>query len=401
MPRQFKSTDTSQWVEQFGTGKNGSLTVSSTGGTFRANISGYTTNAPAYGEFTGTSGNTTGTAIDANPFLEFNSTYVAVGDFVVIHQSFGTNAGAWELNVVTGGLGTGTQNITLKYPLQNTYTTGAQIVKAPQFTDFTINNSVILYIQEMTSSFGGLLPIFCNGTVTINGTLGGEGRGFYRGNTTGGTGNQGGSSTAINGSASTSANGAGGGGGGIGDGAAAGGGGGGGNGTAGATGGPGARTPGTGGSTDGTTDLTDFNIGAGGGAGGFRTGGSGGPGAGGYGGAGIMIFTKNLVVNGSITAQGGVGQVKSGSASHGCGGGGAGGSILIKAITATLGTNLVTASGGLGGVVGGGNDGGNGGVGRIHLDYASSYTGTTTPTLDVTQDSSLYPAGGAFIYNLL
>jgi len=63
------------------------------------------------------------------------------------------------------------------------------------------------------------------------------------------------------------------------------------------------------------------------------------------------------------------------------GGSGAGGSILLKAQTATLGTAQITAAGGAG------NNPGS--IGRIHLDYYTSYTGTTTPTLDATQDNNL------------
>lgn len=47
--------------------------------------------------------------------------------------------------------------------------------------------------------------------------------------------------------------------------------------------------------------------------------------------------------------------------------------------------------------------GGGGGVGRIHIDYSDSYTGTTSPTLSTRQDATLdYPTtGGAFLYNFV
>jgi hypothetical protein len=398
MARQFKSTDTSKWNERFGTGKDGSLTVA-TDSVFKINNSPFTTNANAYGTFTGTSGNTSGSVSDGYGFW---TSYVTVGDYVLIHQSYGTGAGNWELNVVTGGIPSsgGSSTLTFKYPLQNTYVGGCQIIKVPQFTDVTINNGVTLYPLEYNRSYAGIMAFFCNGTTTITGNINANARGYQGGTTTGGDGNQGDSSIGY-GSASTSANGSGGGGGGIGNGASAGSGGGGGNGTAGANGTAGSRIAGVGGSIDGDTALTDFNLGGGGGGGGFRTGQSGGPGNGGYGAAGIFIFTKNLVVTGSIVASGQTGSVKSGSGSHGCGGGGAGGSVLFKTITATLGSNLVQANGGAGGFFDSNNNGGTGGSGRIHLDYAGTYSGTTTPTIDVTQDSSLYPSGGSFLYNLI
>ena len=65
------------------------------------------------------------------------------------------------------------------------------------------------------------------------------------------------------------------------------------------------------------------------------------------------------------------------------GGAGAGGSVLIKAQTATLGTNLIAALGGTGGT--GNGYGGSGGNGRIVLDYFNSYTGTANPSLYAVQ----------------
>ena len=81
---------------------------------------------------------------------------------------------------------------------------------------------------------------------------------------------------------------------------------------------------------------------------------------------------------------------------NGAGGGGAGGSVIVYTQTATLGTALVTATGGLGGY----NTnafpipGGAGGVGRVHIDYLTSYTGTSTPTLYATEDDTLGSSTG-------
>jgi hypothetical protein len=62
----------------------------------------------------------------------------------------------------------------------------------------------------------------------------------------------------------------------------------------------------------------------------------------------------------------------------GAGGGGAGGSILLRAVEANIGTNLLTALGGAGGATPGPQeDGGNGGNGRIRVE-ACKITGSTT-----------------------
>ena len=60
--------------------------------------------------------------------------------------------------------------------------------------------------------------------------------------------------------------------------------------------------------------------------------------------------------------------------------------FYLKAVTATLGTNLITslAGNGTGGVC---PNGGTGGVGIIALLYQTSYTGTTNPTVTATQGS--------------
>jgi hypothetical protein len=395
MPRQFKSTDTSLWSEQFGTGKDGSLTIT-TGTVFNVNSSPFTTNANAFGTFTGTSGNSSGTATDAYGFY---TDYVFVGDYVLIHQTQGTNVGNWELNVVTGGIpaGAGSSTLTLKYPLQNTYTTGCQIVKCPQFTNINFNSGTNIS-QKAWDSFkwGGIIAFFCSGKTTIAGNLytgttgfqGGAGRDLgsqsFQGENENNTGVQ---------SSSASYNGGGGSDGDNGGGRGASGGGG-GNYTTGGAGGTegGSATGGGGGTVAQTNNELTVSVFGGGGGGGSRTGSSIPYPAGGTGGGLIFIFSKEIEVTGGLTSEGSAGQ----TSGDGGGGGGAGGCILIKSITATLGTNITTTLGGAGGI-----RGGTGGTGRIHLDYASSYTGTTNPTLSATQDSSLYPSGGSFIFNML
>ena len=76
----------------------------------------------------------------------------------------------------------------------------------------------------------------------------------------------------------------------------------------------------------------------------------------------------------------------------GSGGGGAGGSILLQGNTITLGSPLVSSAAGNAGVPGAdAGRGGDGSVGRIHADYGTSCTGTTSPTLDKTQNDIYIP----------
>lgn len=374
----------------FGDGSDGALTISAN-----------TTEAPIDSAFTGTSGAYTGSATNVS---------FAAGQKVMIHQTQGTGAGTIQYtSIVSYTAGT----VTLLDPLNATYTTGAQIRVLKQHTDVTINSGITYTAKAWNGTVGGILAFLASGTVTINGTInaagasasgvtGGDGIGFDGASSPGvWTGNYGEgtagakSSNVVDGTNYTSNNGNGGGGAGGNSGA-----GGGGNGTAGTTGvyNPSDaadvtnRNPGTGGVVSGSADLTSITFGGGGGSS-WQTG----NGAGGAGGGIIGIFgvTVTIGANGSVTANGGAG---ASSATRGGGGGGAGGSILIKCQTATLGTSKVTASGGAGGAAGTGwggtGTGGAGGNGRIHVDYYTSYTGTTSPTIDATQDNNLGASDG-------
>lgn len=67
----------------------------------------------------------------------------------------------------------------------------------------------------------------------------------------------------------------------------------------------------------------------------------------------------------------------------------------LKAQTATLGTTKIVGVAGTRGTSF--RIGGLGSVGRIHIDYKTSYTGTTNPTIDARQDLSLNPASSGFL----
>lgn len=415
MPRQFRSDDTSIWQEGFGNGRDGSLTISNQDTTFYPNQTGYSNyNVNAYGLITGTSGQTTATVTDAYGFW---TDYVRSGDVVLIHQTRSSSFGYWELNVIMSGIPASSSSSTgiFKYPLQNTYTTGAQIVKVPQLSSMTVNSGIRVYSYPFgsTTNSGGIMAVMVNGTFTNNGEIWLDGRGFRRGGSTGGI-NQGTDGFRAEGptvdylsSRGTtrdymSAGGGRQGANGIIPGAGSGGGHA-GNGTTGGSGETGVvAEQGLG---YGTGDLTNMNFGGGGGAGGGRVNVTT---QGGSGGGILVVIAKTFVNNGYILSRGQNGDNGNAGANYTpAGGGGAGGSILVKAETATLGTNLVYATGGTGGTgyTGqyGSQVGGNGANGRIHLDYKTSYTGATSPTIDVTQDSSLVNrlSGGSFFFNIL
>lgn len=352
----------------FGDGSDGALTISAN-----------TTEAPIDSACTGTINTTSLSATNAS---------FATGQQILIHQTRGTGAGTWMRNKIAGYTA-GT--ITLDIPLNATYSSGAQVRVLRQYTNVTVDSGDTWTAKAWDGSVGGILAFLANGTVTVAGTITATGKGFrggaatpapnytYQGEGTSGAGTQ-----------SGSANGNGGGGGG-----ARCGGGSGGHGTAGQNGeiGNAGSYPGLAGNTAGNADLTTLVFGGGGGGGGststssVETRG----GAGGAGGGIVFAIGTTVTVSGAITSAGQNGNNAVGSDGAG-GGAGAGGAIFVKAQTATLGSALLTAAGGaVGGTPdGGANDGGApGGDGRIHLDYYTSYTGTTSPTLNVTQDNTL------------
>jgi hypothetical protein len=374
----FDITTTSNY---FGDGSDGALTISAD-----------TTEAPIDSACTGTSGALTLSATNAS---------FAANQIILIHQSRGTGAGTWQRNkIISYTAGT----ITLDSPLNATYITGAQVRVLKQYTNVTINSGKTYTAKAWNGTVGGILVFLASGTVTVTGSInangnaasgavGGTGIGFEGGDY-GFPNNPGVQGEGTDGPAGTqtiNANGNGGGGGAGNSGA-----GGGGNGTAGSdgefrsdTGDVVLQSPGYGGSASGATDLTSMTFGGGGGGSWQGNGG-----AGGAGGGIIFISAATLTVSGSITANGGAG---SGLMVRGGGGGGAGGSILLKSQTATLGSGIITANGGAGGA---GNyvyltgRGGAGGAGRVHLDYYSSYTGTTSPTIDALVDQNLGVSDG-------
>jgi hypothetical protein len=333
-------------------------------------ISSNTTDAPVDSAATGTV---------ATYVLSATNVSFAPGQKILIHQSQGANAGRWERNEISSYTA-GTIN--LANALQNTYATGAQVLVLKEYTDITIQAGKTLTAKAWNGTVGGILAYLASGTVTVEGNISANGCGFSggAGGTSGDRRGTAGTSPLGVGSKGRNNNAQGGGGGNI-PGTQGDHGGGGANGTVGGQGS--GSEGGLGGIVGGSADLTTLIFGGGGGGGArWTTNG----GAGGNCGGIVILTATQLTVSGGITSNGADG-TSVGSTAEG-GGGGSGGSILLKTQVGTLGTGLITADGG-GGGSGFAGDGGNGGSGRIHLDYYTSYTGTTTPTLDYAQDNNL------------
>lgn len=355
----------------FGDGSDGALTISSN-----------TTEAPIDSTATGTAGAQSLTATNAS---------FAAGQVILIHQTQGTGAGKWERNTIQGYTA-GT--ITTGTALVNSYTTGAQVRVLKQYSAVTINTGITYTAKAWTGSVGGIIGWLCSGTTTVTGTISANGKGFrgYSGTGASAQGKIGEGQLGANGGQGTGPSvDAGGNGGREVVGGVYPGGGGGGQGAYADQGTDGSNPnsqQGTKGLTYGSADITTGSFGGAGGSGGGSSA-LDNTSTGGNGGGFVFITAVTTTITGSIVSNGSAG-TNGATSQAGGGGGGAGGSVLIKAQVATLGSSLITATGGAGGAgSGNGGNGGTGGVGRIHLDYYTSFTGTTSPTLDSTQDTSL------------
>lgn len=365
----------------FGDGSDGALTISAD-----------TTQAPTDSAATGT--------VDTYTLSATNASFAA-GQKILIHQTRGTNAGQRQINEIqsyTAG------TITTVEPLNATYTSGAQVIVIPQYTTVTVNTGKTWTAKAWNGTVGGILVGFATTSITGTGSVSAKGKGFRGADQpsagTGISGKQGESYNGTYNTASTAAlyGGGGGGGGSSSAGASAGGGG-----ASAQIGTDGSVTSGSvngkGGATYGSQDLTATMIfGSGGGSGGnsYNSSSDGGRGgAGGNGGGGIFLAAPTITLTGSFTASGNQGQVADLKHASGGGGGGGGGFILLYTQTATLGTNLCTADGGLFGYNSNGFSipGGIGGRGRLHIDYLTSYTGTAVALDSVITTTATNPPG--------
>ncbi len=335
------------------------------------------------------------------------------GTVLFIHQTQGVGAGNYELATIQSV--SAQKAVVLAKPLAHTYAEpGAQAIVVRQYTDFTIGMAQTVDVPAWDGQCGGILPFRATGTVSIAGALQVSGHGF-RSNThgcvAGGPPYECNQVTPDTGSANgfagesevgayvqlNTAHGSGGGGGM--DGSDCGMGGGGSHATAGTPGPNGGgqlpcrttkQSGGAAGLVSGVADLSQSLLfgGAGGEGGADEDGAS--PGPGGNGGGIIFIAAKQILVSGTIAADGAVGGA--GVASGACGGtgtgmggggGGAGGSIRLAGYAVDVSLGKVSARGGTGGACGGASTsvGGVGGAGRIGV-LSPSTTGSTTPAFD-------------------
>ena len=330
-------------------------------------------------------------AAGATSFTVASATGFSAGKLILIHNTQDdstTNNGYYEYNRIASINGT-TINLTkpiIRAKESNAFSGTAerevtQVVLVNEFTDLTLTGETVNADAWNGSQSGGILAIWCTGTLTLAGSiLSANTKGFQGGQSASGSNNSlnqaGMGNRGQQGSGRTGLGGAGGGGnqntpGSTPQGA----GGGGGHGTAGANGSTG--NFGNGGVTIGQQDLLlnangegIFNLGPGGGAGGYDYSNAGGNG--GYGGGAIIINASAIVSTGTSVIRADAEAGGSGSGG-GYGGGGAGGTIAINCNTLTKSSGTLTIS-----AAGGGN-GAQGGVGRIHIRGTQSGSPTVTP----------------------
>ena len=313
-----------------------------------------------------------------------SGTGFAAGQLVIIHntqEGSSSYYGKYEYQRIAS---VNSNTLTFTAGLQNSYESNqiannseselTQVVRVNEFTNLTLTGENI-NADSFDGHGGGILALWCSGTLTLAGAnISASERGFRGGTTASGSAdsdNRTGESVrsySFNGRTGTG----GGGGGGRQNTPGStpqGAGGGGGHGTAGANGNIG--NFGFGGVTIGQQDLrTVAMFGGAGGAGGYDYSNAGGNGGGS---GGLIIINAAAIVStgtSSIVANGGEGGSGSGG---GYGGSGAGGAIFINCntITESSGTFTVTANGG--------TNGADGGAGRIHIRGTNSGV-AVTPT---------------------
>lgn len=259
------------------------------------------------------------------------------GDEIMLIQMTGTGAGNYEFWRVSR---TTTTTITLNNSNGTTYTytnnasSKAQVVRVPNYRDFTISGSTTLTVSAWNGTTGGILAFRVLGKLTNAGTIQANGTGMTggAGSSTGGTGGTAGLAGAVGNDGGTGNTGS------VGN----------------TPSGSGASTGGTGG-TGGIKGAASATTGAGGGGGGGGTGG---------GGAGGAYRTTGSAGNSGSGATGGKGAPTGGA-------GGLGGSGSVGGSTGSAGStygvanlsSLFVGSGGAGGGSGAGGGGGAGGVG--------------------------------------
>lgn len=329
----------------------------------------------------------------------------AAGQIILIHQTQGQGAGQWELNVIQDYI-QGT--ILTRYPLAYDYDPNAhspaQVLVVPQYSTVTVAAEATWYAKAWNGQTGGILAFLCQGTATLEGNISASFAGYRGGlgappNSYSSFGQYGeGAPGPAEYATSNAANGNGGGSGQFSVNVDAGGGGG--HGTSGSIGGAAYSLPGgDGGGTAGNAELSLLTFGGGGGGACDRSNGASGSqgSSGAAGGGAVFILAQSLNLTGAIATHGQTGESLPFITEYSAcgGGGGAGGAVLIKSRLAELGTEHITALGGLGGEGRNGlgidpvASGGNGGNGRVAVYFGTSATGSTQPAAQLIHDSNL------------
>ena len=335
------------------------------------------------------------TSIYSSKITSFSSTSVDVssvsgiaqGDWVMIHQTYyplgNSNLSSvcpYEFKEISSVSGS---TLTFTTPISGTFIDGAQVIKAYRCNDFTLNSGISITTNawDVSTYTGGIIPIYADGTVTINGTINMEGKGYQgrektkSGNTFEDGQNGRGIDNSDRGAGIGGLRGAGG----YGN---AGGGGGGGHENAGSIGNGSGLNSGnvSGGSAFGSTSGNYLTMG-----------GSGGQGAphdingayqrGGHGGGAVFIQGTDITGSGTINVNGTSGHDNVNVRNwQGGAGGGAGGMVLFKTISGTASFTNVTKNGGSGlsgtngsSVAQTGYNGGDGSTGRfVNISSTSS-----------------------------
>jgi len=370
--------DNTNALATFGEGGQGAATAASSVLTVQTHV---TDNSVSAGATTLNVGSTTG---------------FSAGQLILIHNTQDASSGFngyYEYNRIASVPDSTTLNLTdgiIRAKESNAFSgTGerevTQVVLVNEFTDLTLTGETVNADAWNGSQSGGILAIWCTGTLTLAGSILNANAKGFQGGQTASTSNYGDNQTGMGnrGYLQLSRTGLGGSGGGgrqntpgatsQGDGGGA---------SHGALG-----TAGTGGNygnagvTIGQQDLLlssagvgIFNLGPGGGAGGYDYSNAGGNG--GYGGGAIIINAAAIVSTGTSVIRA-LPEAGGSGSGGGKGGGGAGGSIAINCntLTESSGTLTITADG-----VAANGSGGAGGAGRIHIRGTQSGSPTVTPS---------------------
>ena len=284
-----------------------------------------------------------------------------VNDWIMIHQTYypsgnsnTTTVCPYEFKQIQGISGS---VVTFTQSIVGTFIDGAQMIYTYRCNDFTLNSGITITTSNWDQSTynGGIIPIYADGTVTINGTIDVSGKG-YQGISSNYNTSTGGFQDGFQGNGYDNVKRGAGAGGlkGAGGSANSGGGGGGGHLNGGSQGlGSGTNSGNVaGGVVFGSAVGTYLTMGGSGGQGGFHDI-SGAFQRGGHGGGAVYIQGGSIGGSGSINANGTSGFDNVGVRNYqGGAGGGAGGMVLFKTTSSTFTNATVTGGSGLNGTNG-------------------------------------------------